>query len=265
MACAERSELVRPPPCSSPSSPSVQPRGRGKKGPPGWQPSKDRGKPLCHPPCLVPTSLDRLMGGGGAVGVGSPSLLAPLSPGKSRTVSLGNSPSGQMPHSPGKPRPEWEPHITVCMEGPREPRPGVPTTLHSLHGRDPRAPPWCAYHTSQFAWKGPESPALVCPQHFTVCMERPREPCPRVPTTLHSFHLSLMTIVWLSPRAREPQVPTSPSPSGPPAGALAPPWFLLGVSSAVAGPRVGLGPRDPVVPLSRPPRGFSWSQGCPWL
>ena len=168
MACAERSELVRPPPCSSPSSPSVQPRGRGKKGPPGWQPSKDRGKPLCHPPCLVPTSLDRLMGGGGAVGVGSPSLLAPLSPGKSRTVSLGNSPSGQMPHSPGKPRPEWEPHITVCMEGPREPRPGVPTTLHSLHGRDPRAPPWCAYHTSQFAWKGPESPALVCPPHFTV-------------------------------------------------------------------------------------------------
>ena len=118
MACVERSELVRPPPCSSPSSPSVQLRGRGKKHPPGWQPSKDRGKPLCHPPCSVPTSLDRLMGGGGAVGVGSPSLLAPLSPGKSRTVSLGNSPCGQMPYSPGQPRPERELHIAVCMEGP---------------------------------------------------------------------------------------------------------------------------------------------------
>ena len=150
MACAERSELVRLPPCSSPSSPSVQPRGRGKKGPPGWQPSKDRGKPLCHPPCLVPTSLDRLMGGGGAVGVGSPSLLAPLIPREKQDCLPGELP------------------LRTDATQPRQAQTRVGTAHYRLHGRAPRAPPWCAHHTSQFAWKGPESPALVCPPHFTV-------------------------------------------------------------------------------------------------
>lgn len=114
-----------------PFTPSVQPRGRGKKCPPAWQPSKDTGKPLCRPPCSAPASLDRLVGSGGAVGVGSPSLLTPRPPGKSRTVPLGNSPCGQTPGSPG----------SLGQSG---------------------------HCTLQFAWKGLESPALACPWHSTV-------------------------------------------------------------------------------------------------
>ena len=88
---------------------------------------------------------------------------APASPDQSGNRTLPFAWKG--PESPALVCPR---HFTVCMEGTREPRPGVPTTLHSLHGKAPRAPPWCAHNTSQFAWKGPESPALVCPPHFTV-------------------------------------------------------------------------------------------------
>lgn len=112
----------------------------------------------------------------------------------------------------------------------------------------------------------PGQPGPEWAQHFTVCMERPQEPRPGVPTTLYSLKLSLMTTVWLSPRAREPQVPTSPSPSGPPASALAPLWFLLGgVSSPIAGPCVERGLRDPGVPPHPSPTGVLAAQGCPWF
>lgn len=45
-----------------------------------------------------------------------PPCSPPPSPGKSRTVSLGNSPCRQTPHSPGQPGPERAPHFTACME-----------------------------------------------------------------------------------------------------------------------------------------------------
>ena len=50
----------------------------------------------------------------------------------------------------------------------RPARTRVGTALYSLHGKASRAPPWCAHRTLQFAWKGSESTALVCPPHFTI-------------------------------------------------------------------------------------------------
>ena len=203
MARVEHPDLVSPLLPLLPFVPSVQPRGKGKKCPPGWQPSKDTGKPLCRPPCSTPASLDRLVGSGGAVGVGSPSLLAP-------------DPQEKQGCLPGE-FPLWT--------DARQPRPAwarVGTVLDSLHGKASRALPWRAHRTLQFK-------ALP------------------------------MTTVWLSPRAREPQVPTSRSPSRRPAGALAPRWILLG------GPRAERGLRDPGVPPLPSPTGVLAAQGCPWF
>lgn len=93
----------------------------------------------------------------------APPCSPPPSPGKSRTVSLGNSPCRQTPHSPGQPGPEWAPHFIVCMERPQEPHSGVPTALYSLHGKALRAPPWCAHRTLQFT-PFPDDHCLAQPQ-----------------------------------------------------------------------------------------------------
>ena len=144
MARVEHPDLVSPLLPLLPFVPSVQPRGKGKKCPPGWQPSKDTGKPLCRPPCSTPASLDRLVGSGGAVGVGSLSLLAP-------------DPQEKQGCLPGE-FPLWT--------DARQPRPAwarVGTVLDSLHGKASRALPWRAHRTLQFKAL-PDDHCLAQPQ-----------------------------------------------------------------------------------------------------
>lgn len=144
-ACEERP--ARWPVWSAQNSSALHPppRGRGKKHPPGWQPSKDMGKPLCHPPCSVPTLLDRLLGGGEAVGVGSPSLLASPIPREKQDCLPGELP------------------LQTDTAQSRPARTRVGTALYSLHGKALRAPPWCAHRTLQFT-PFPDDHCLAQPQ-----------------------------------------------------------------------------------------------------
>ena len=148
-----------------------------------------------------------------------PTLPDPRFAGQARG-QRGNCRSGQP--VPARPRPPGKAGLSPWGTPPADRRPAAPasparvgTVLYSWHGKASRALPWRAHRTP-------------------------------------SLKLSLMTAVWLSPRAREPQVPTSRSPSGRPAGALAPPCFLLGAPVRSGGSGTLASPH------SHPLWGFSW-------
>lgn len=159
-----------------------------------------------------------------------PTLLGPYlagqAPGRWGSCGSGQSLLARLPHPQGKAGlSPW----------------GTPPA--DRHRTVPASPDQSGHRTLQFAWKGSESAALVCPPHFTPfpddhCLAQPQGPGAPGP----DLSLSFRPLSWC------------PCPCLVPSGGLTRCW-----------PRVGLGLRDSVGPTSCPPRGFSPSQGCPWF
>lgn len=111
---AQRKSSAFRPSSSSASSPT---EGQRADVPPGRQPSKDTGKPLCRPPCSGPLPPGRLVGGVGGCGVDGPSH-PPLG-------KAGLSPWGPLPVRRGLASPDWGGRHGL-WEDTKSPAPGRP-------------------------------------------------------------------------------------------------------------------------------------------